>query len=566
LIAEGTVVSYAPTEDLVMVLLHHSETVVKVPAAALRVISEWAPQPHLLPLTPALLPALRYFLSPRVGCLSPSTVIVSEIADEGNVEDGKSKGKKRSNSIGLRAPRLGPLSQHPSSDANDEFVAMSSRLRCSALRTFALLLKHKQSVSVLVEGGILPGLLKVAATDIAVAPLIALGATAAPKSDGGGSNDKCSALELPAVSALVAKLGESVSLARLEALSSRLWQRLQHTRCSSSWWRRQHHQRLECLGGEVQMENYRVMGVSNFPSVRLSSVALRPRDELCGLKTRRTDAEGSDGVDNLGVDCVNGGAWYYEAVLLTEGLMQIGWADELFASDPANGQGVGDHCHSWAFDGYRRKKWNGGSTDYGRRWQVGDVLGCLLDMDVGDMRFFLNGVDLGSAFIGFCHPGLHLAPAASFNAGQAVRFNFGHAPFMHLPTSSNGSTPLPISEARAPKLMGHLADPSDKRGAAGVRRSGDEEDHDAVGENDDEEGDEDDDEDDEHQEGMQEGELRRQALIENLIGMGFPVEWAIRASEDSDARQNESVAIAWIIEQMEMENAKEVNRPVCALC
>jgi hypothetical protein len=44
--------------------------------------------------------------------------------------------------------------------------------------------------------------------------------------------------------------------------------------------------------------------------------------------------------------------------------------------------------------------------------------------------------------------------------------------------------------------------------------------------------------------------------------MGFPVEWALRASEDSDARVNESVAIAWIIEQMEMENAK-VNR-LCA--
>ena len=38
--------------------------------------------------------------------------------------------------------------------------------------------------------------------------------------------------------------------------------------------------------------------------------------------------------------------------------------------------------------------------------------------------------------------------------------------------------------------------------------------------------------------------------------MGFPVEWAIRAAEHCDVTLNESMAIAWIIERMEMENAK----------
>ena len=51
-------------------------------------------------------------------------------------------------------------------------------------------------------------------------------------------------------------------------------------------------------------------------------------------------------------------------------------------------------------------------------------------------------------------------------------------------------------------------------------------------------------------------ELRQQNLIENLIGMGFPVEWAIRASEHCDVTLNESLAIAWIIERMGEENAK----------
>ena len=51
-------------------------------------------------------------------------------------------------------------------------------------------------------------------------------------------------------------------------------------------------------------------------------------------------------------------------------------------------------------------------------------------------------------------------------------------------------------------------------------------------------------------------ELRRQAMIESLIGMGFPVEWALRAAEHCDVTTSESAAISWIIERMEMEQNK----------
>jgi hypothetical protein len=51
-------------------------------------------------------------------------------------------------------------------------------------------------------------------------------------------------------------------------------------------------------------------------------------------------------------------------------------------------------------------------------------------------------------------------------------------------------------------------------------------------------------------------ELRRQAMIESLIGMGFPVEWALRAAEHCDVSASESAAITWIIERMEMEQTK----------
>ena len=35
------------------------------------------------------------------------------------------------------------------------------------------------------------------------------------------------------------------------------------------------------------------------------------------------------------------GRWYYECTLLSDGLMQIGWADSSFRCDPGCGQGVG---------------------------------------------------------------------------------------------------------------------------------------------------------------------------------------------------------------------------------
>jgi uncharacterized UBP type Zn finger protein len=50
--------------------------------------------------------------------------------------------------------------------------------------------------------------------------------------------------------------------------------------------------------------------------------------------------------------------------------------------------------------------------------------------------------------------------------------------------------------------------------------------------------------------------LRRQTMIESLIGMGFPVDWALRASEHCDVSTSDSAAINWIIEKMDLEQSK----------
>ena len=45
------------------------------------------------------------------------------------------------------------------------------------------------------------------------------------------------------------------------------------------------------------------------------------------------------------------------------------------------------------------KKWHNGSASYGQeKWKAGDVIGCAIDMDKGQIRFSSNGKDLGVAF------------------------------------------------------------------------------------------------------------------------------------------------------------------------
>ncbi|KAF1330131.1 E3 ubiquitin-protein ligase herc1, partial [Globisporangium splendens] len=46
---------------------------------------------------------------------------------------------------------------------------------------------------------------------------------------------------------------------------------------------------------------------------------------------------------------------------------------------------------------------------------------------------------------------------------------------------------------------------------------------------------------------------RRNDLIEGLIGLGFPPEWAIRCATETNLSINESGAVAWILEQMEKD-------------
>jgi len=88
---------------------------------------------------------------------------------------------------------------------------------------------------------------------------------------------------------------------------------------------------------------------------------------------------------------------------------------------------------------------------YGRRWKLGDTVGVLVDMDLLEMRFYLNGEDLGAAFEDFSAYELH--PAFSLNVRQCIRINFGQYKFLHPPNEVDGKPFKPVVSALLSKYQ-----------------------------------------------------------------------------------------------------------------
>ena len=182
-------------------------------------------------------------------------------------------------------------------------VLLCAHTRCHALRALALQMQHPDSAVVALQGGLLTPLLTLATTDLAAAPALALG------------RDAGAAMHLPVVSSLASKLSKMISCTELQSFAQRIWGRipLAPPTARTPWLRARAamhlKQTLEPLGGEVAIEGFRVRAVSHFPTVRLKGISL----------------------------CSGEGRWYYEVVLLTDGLMQIGWCDPFFRCDPIRG-------------------------------------------------------------------------------------------------------------------------------------------------------------------------------------------------------------------------------------
>lgn len=94
--------------------------------------------------------------------------------------------------------------------------------------------------------------------------------------------------------------------------------------------------------------------------------------------------------------CVSSGVWYYEATVITAGIMQIGWATKESKFMNQDGYGIGDDEYSLSYDGCRQLIWHRAvSTPHDHPpWKPGDVLGCLLDLNLLCVIFYLNGQPL----------------------------------------------------------------------------------------------------------------------------------------------------------------------------
>ncbi|KAL5197301.1 hypothetical protein ABZP36_000813 [Zizania latifolia] len=129
--------------------------------------------------------------------------------------------------------------------------------------------------------------------------------------------------------------------------------------------------------------------------------------------------------------CVWNGKWMYEVTLETSGVQQLGWATLLCPF--TDQKGVGDADDSYAFDGRRVTKWNNEPKPYGQLWATGDVIGCCINLDAGEISFYRNGIFLGVAFDGIRKVGPRKGyyPAISLSEGERCHLNFGSHPFRY---------------------------------------------------------------------------------------------------------------------------------------
>jgi hypothetical protein len=156
---------------------------------------------------------------------------------------------------------------------------------------------------------------------------------------------------------------------------------------------------------------------------------------------------------------ISEGKYYFE-VTVVEGKTQIGWADSNFTGSRNHGTctGVGDDDFSWAINGIN--KMHKGiifeASESTVKWDKG-IIGCSITLKSGScsMKFYsLPDTNYENyrvvIFDKFKFSGT-LYPCASFDKTNAVRFNFGSAPFsMKVP---EGFEPY---EARIEELGGKV--------------------------------------------------------------------------------------------------------------
>eukprot|EP01113_Clastostelium_recurvatum_P036417 TRINITY_DN5186_c0_g1_i1.p1 TRINITY_DN5186_c0_g1~~TRINITY_DN5186_c0_g1_i1.p1 ORF type:complete len:740 (-),score=190.47 TRINITY_DN5186_c0_g1_i1:11-2194(-) len=115
------------------------------------------------------------------------------------------------------------------------------------------------------------------------------------------------------------------------------------------------------------------------------------------------------------------GKYFYEATVTDEGLCRVG-----FSSSSSN-RDLGTDRDGYGFGGTGMKSNAKQFTQYGEKYGKGDVVGCMLDMDAGQVSFFKNGQHYGEAFKIGAGARRGLFPAVVLKNAE-MQFNFGQDP------------------------------------------------------------------------------------------------------------------------------------------
>ncbi|OXB83885.1 UNVERIFIED_CONTAM: hypothetical protein H355_009369 [Colinus virginianus] len=99
---------------------------------------------------------------------------------------------------------------------------------------------------------------------------------------------------------------------------------------------------------------------------------------------------------------VKSGKWYFEFEAVTGGDMRVGWARPGCRPDIE----LGADDQAFVFEGSKGQRWHQGSGFFGRSWQSGDVVGCMINLDDKSIIFTLNGELLITSFVPVCSLGL----------------------------------------------------------------------------------------------------------------------------------------------------------------
>jgi len=141
---------------------------------------------------------------------------------------------------------------------------------------------------------------------------------------------------------------------------------------------------------------------------------------------------------------VTGGRVSFEVECVeVHGTVRVGFATMAAA------HALGTCAHGFGFGGTGMKSNGGKYVEYGCAYGHGDVVGCHLDLEAGEVSFSVNGAHLGAAFALPPRKAQAFYPAVCLK-NAAVRLNFGAAPLRHAPP--RGFAPIaaaPRAQVRA---------------------------------------------------------------------------------------------------------------------